>query len=297
MREKMKSRREGDANRGSATGAALWLWLTVPIAILSAVAAGGELLVDGLLRDDAPYFVAQAIGQDVVTLGVALPALIVGAIFDGRDPGRARLIWLGALTYLVYTYVIYAFHVRFNSLFLVYVALLGCALYALIGGLATTDFAGIRSRFTQDTPVRTVSIFLAVVAVFFYFSWLGEVVPALLGGGEPQSVVTNGTPTNGVHVLDMAWMLPAMGLTAIWLWRGLALGYVLAGVLLTFMSLLLLAIMGMVVSMNLHDQPVAPAMAVVFGVVAATSLGLMVWYLKGPSGDLSTRTNHSIGQP
>lgn len=293
----MKSRREGGTNGGSATGATLWLWLTVPIAILTAVAAGGELLVDDPFRGDAPYFVAQAIGQDVITLGVALPALILGAIFAGRDSGRARLVWLGALTYLVYTYVIYAFHVRFNSLFLVYVTLLGCALYALIGGLATTDFAGMRSRFTQDTPVRTVSVFLAVVAVIFYLSWLGEIVPALLGGSVPQSVTTNGTPTNGVHVLDMAWMLPAMGLTAIWLWRGLALGYALAGALLTFMSLLLLSIMGMVVSMNLHGQPVAPGMAVVFGVVAATSLGLMVWYLKELSGDLSTSTNHLIGQP
>ena len=286
MREKLKSRRVGDANRGSATGATFWLWLTVPIAILTVVAAGGELFVDELFRGDAPYFVAQAIGQDVITLGVALPVLTLGAIFAARDSGRARLVWLGALSYLAYTYVIYAFHVRFNSLFLVYVALLGCALYALIGGLATTDFAGMRSRFTQDTPVRTVSIFLAVVAVFFYFSWLGEIVPALLGGGAPQSVVANGTPTNGVHVLDMAWMLPAMGLTAVWLWRRLALGYALAGALLTFMSLLLLAIMGMVVSMNLRGQPVAPEMAVVFGVVAATSLGLLVWYLKGLSGDL-----------
>lgn len=292
----MKARREGGANRGSVTGATLWLWITAPVAILTAVAAGGELLVDDLFRDDAPIFVAQAIGQDVITLGVALPALIVGAIFAGRDSGRARLVWLGALTYLVYTYVIYAFHVRFNSLFLVYVALLGCALYALIGGLATTNIAVIKARFTQATPVRTVSVFLAVVAVFFYFSWLGEVVPALLGGDVPQSVIVNGTPTNGVHVLDMAWMLPAMGLTAIWLWRGKDLGYVLAGVLLNFMSLLLLAIMGMVVSMNLHDQPAAPGMAVVFGVVAAASLGLMVWYLRGLSGDPSTSTNHSIGQ-
>ena len=50
---------------------------------------------------------------------------------------RAQLIWLGVLVYLIYTYVTYAFVVRFNPLFLVYVALLGCSLYALIGGLAT----------------------------------------------------------------------------------------------------------------------------------------------------------------
>jgi len=240
-----------------------------------------ELFVDGLFRGDAPSFVAQAIGQDIVTLGVGLPALVVGAIFAGRGSERGRLIWLGVLVYLVYTYTIYAFQVRFNPLFLAYVALLGCSLYALIGGLATTDFEHIRARFTQRTPVRAASIFLCVVAALFYFSWLGEVVPALLAGGTPKSVVESGTPTNGVHVLDMAWMLPAMILTAAWLWRKRALGYALAGALLTFMSVLALAIMAMVVSTGFYAQPVAPGMAVVFGVVAGASLGMVTWYLRG----------------
>jgi hypothetical protein len=262
----------------------VWLWLTLPIAILTAVATGSELLVDDLFRGDAPYFVAQAIGQDVITLGAALPALMVGGILAARGSGRGRLVWLGALTYLVYTYVIYAFHVSFNSLFLVYVTLLGCSLYALIGGLATTDFTGIKARFTPETPIRVVSIFLAVVAVLFYISWLGEVIPALVAGGVPQSVVDNGTPTNGVYVLDMAWILPAFALTAIWLWRKLDMGYALAGALLTFMSLLLFAIMGMVVSMSLYGQPVTLGMAAVFGLVATVSLGLAVWYLKELSG-------------
>jgi len=259
----------------------VWLWLTLPIAILTVIATGSELFVDGLFRGDAPSFVAQAMGQDIVTLGVGLTALVVGAIFAGRGSERGRLIWLGVLVYLVYTYVIYAFQVRFNSLFLVYVALLGCSLYALIGSLATTDFEHVRARFTQKTPVRAASIFLCVVAALFYFSWLGEVVPALRAGGTPKSVAEGGTPTNGVHVLDMAWMLPAMMLTAAWLWRKRALGYTLAGVLLTFMSVLALAILAMMVSMGFYAQPVAPGMAVVFGVVAGASLGMVAWYLRG----------------
>src|SRR5215213_10557147 len=122
-----------------------WLWLTIPISVLLAIATGSELLIEGLLRGK-PYFVSQAIGQDIATLGAALPALVVGAVLTSRGSERARLVWLGVLTYLVYTYAIYAFHVRFNALFLVYVALLGCSLYALIGGLVTTDFAHIKSR-------------------------------------------------------------------------------------------------------------------------------------------------------
>ena len=280
----MRPKRESGTKKETTSRTAVWLWLTLPIAFLIAIATGSELFVDGLFDGDTPSFVAQAIGQDVVTLGAALPALVVGGVLASRGSERAWLVWLGVLVYLLYTYVIYAFQVHFNQLFLVYAALLGCSLYALVGGLATTDFERIKARFTERTPVKITSVFLGTIIVLFYLSWLGEVIPALIAGEVPKSVTDNGTPTNGVHVLDMAWMLPAMGLTALWLWRRLAIGYALAGVLLAFMSVLLLAIMAMVVSMSLYAQPAVLGMAVVFGVVAAASLGMVVWYLKGLNG-------------
>lgn len=266
---------------GRAGRSAPWLWLTAPISLLLAVAAGGELLISGLFRGDARYLVVQAFGQDYVTLLVALPALVICAILAGRGYERARLVWLGGLVYVVYTYTIYAFHVRFNPLFLVYVALLGLSIYALAGGLATTDFERIKARVTSKTPVGAVSVFLVVIAGLFYLTWLGEVVPALLAGEVPRSVADNGTPTSGVHVLDMAWILPATALAAWWLRRGRPIGYALAGVLLSFFSMLALAIMAMMVAMILYGQPVAPLMAVVFGIVAAASAGMLLWYLRG----------------
>jgi hypothetical protein len=266
------------------TRATVWLWLTAPIAVLLAIAAGSSLMVEDLFRRDTPYLAVQAVGQDLVTLFVALPALVVGAILAGRGSEGARLVWLGVLAYLVYTYAIYAFAVRFNPMFLAYVALLGCSLYALIGGLATVDLEGIKARFAQRTPVRAASIFLAVVAVLFYLLWLSEVVPASIAGEVPQSVTDNGTPTNGVHVLDMAWMLPAMLLTAVWLWRKRAMGYVLAGALLTFQPLLVLAIASMVVFMARYGQPVSAGQAGIFGILGAASLGMLIWYLSGLRG-------------
>lgn len=255
--------------------------MTAPIALLLVVAAGGELIFD-VFRGDSPYLVAQAMGQDFVTLAVALPALIVGAVLAGRGSDRARLVWLGVLVYLVYTYVIYAFHVRFNPLFLVYVALLGLSLYALIGGFATTDFEGIRARYAaRARPAKTASTFLLAVAALFYVLWLGEVVPALLSGEVPRSVSDNGTPTNGVHVLDMAWILPALAMAGLWLRRGRAVGYALAGALLTFLSLLALAIVAMVVAMALYGEATSVAPVAIFGLLAAASLWVLLRYMGG----------------
>jgi len=64
-------------------GTNVWLWLTIPIAALLAVASEGELFTSGLCLD-APYFVAQAVGQDLISLAVVLPLLIISAILTSR---------------------------------------------------------------------------------------------------------------------------------------------------------------------------------------------------------------------
>jgi len=69
-----------------------WLWLTAPIIILLAISAGCGVFFNELYRD-VPNLVAQAIGQDVITLVVALPALAISALLAGRGSERARLIW------------------------------------------------------------------------------------------------------------------------------------------------------------------------------------------------------------
>jgi hypothetical protein len=257
-----------------------WLWLTVPIALLLAIASGGGLFVKGLYRD-VPFFATQAIGQDLISIIIVLPTLIISAFLAFRGSLRSRLVWLGVMVYLVYTYVMGAFVVKFNPLFLVYVALLGCSLYGLIGGLVTINMDGIKASFTERAPVKVVSIYLAVLAVLFTFIWLSETVPALLGGRIPQSVQDSGTPTNAVHVLDLAWILPALGITAVSLWRERALGYTLAGALLSYGVLLITAILSMVVFMIRNGHPLAVPQIVIFAIVWTVSLAMLIWFLKG----------------
>ena len=257
----------------------IWLWFTIPIAILLAVAAGSGVFVNGLYRD-SPSFAAQAEGQDLISLVVVLPILIVTTLVANRGSPHARLIWLGSLIYLVYSYTIAAFVVKFNPLFLVYVAILGCSLYALIVGLVTLDKSGIKACATEKTPVKVASVYLAVLAVLFYFLWLSETIPALVAGKIPQSIQDNGTPTNAVHVLDMAWILPAFGITAVNLWRKQALGYTLAGAMLSYTVLLISAILSMVVFMIQGGNPISVPQVVIFVTLFAISLGMLIWYLK-----------------
>jgi hypothetical protein len=255
------------------------LWFTIPIAILLAIAAGGGLLIHGLYRD-FPDLVAQAKGQDIVSLVVVLPILIITAILAGRGSLRAHLCWLGGLVYLVYTYISFTFAIQYNHLFLIYIALLGCSLYALIYGLATLDVAEVKARYTEKTPVKAVSIYLAVLAFIFYLMWVGEIISALVAGKVPQSILDDGTPTNAIYVLDMAWILPAFIITSISLWRKHPLGYAFAGIMLAFFVLLASAILSMGLFQAIGGNPNAIPMVGLFGVLTAIAVGVLSWYVK-----------------
>jgi hypothetical protein len=179
-------------------------------------------------------------------------------------------------------------------LFLIYVALLGCSTYALIGGLVTTDWASLKAGFTEQTPFRAVSIFLVVIAGFFYLTWLSEAVPASLSGIPPQSVREDGTPTNVIHVLDMAWLLPALLIAAVSLWRKQPIGYALAVALLGNLVFLALAILAMIVFEARAGESAIIPQLMMFGALFAISLGMLIWTMRGLKSLSISKGRHHV---
>ena len=124
-----------------------------------------------------------------------------------------------------------------------YVATLGVAFYTFLDGVLRLDFEEVKHRFPISHGKRVaLSILLVVLAVAFYILWLSEDIPSLLSGTVPASVTTAGLLVNPVHVLDMAFYLPAFLITGVSLWRGKASGYALALPLLVFGLLTVLGI-------------------------------------------------------
>jgi hypothetical protein len=236
------------------------LWLSVLVAILVLIASGAELFLKSIYARETASYALQAVGQDIENI-VAAIMLLVAAYFVSKGSVKAFLVWMGVLIALIYSYAIYAFAVHFNSLFLMYVAILGLSFYALIGDLMYLHIESFRPSFAAVRKARLVSGFLVLVAALFYVQWLGEDIPALLAGKVPQSVTENGLLTNPVHVLDIGLMLPAMVITAILLWRGKILGYLLAVPLLVFSVLTGIGVVAMFVVMG--SQGIATSLAVV----------------------------------
>lgn len=207
------------------------LRLTLLIVLLAPPVHLIGLLLPWIYRDPT-VLLPQNLGTDLFTLCVGIPLLGLAGGAMRRGSARARLLWLGALGYVVYAYGMYALGVRWNPLFLGYLALFGFSFYALIIGLTGTDAVALRDRAHGRAPGRSVAAYLITMAVLVAAMWLPEEVSALLRGAVPSSVVQFETPTNIVHVFDLALVLPAFVLAAVMLLRGRPWGYVLAGMLL-----------------------------------------------------------------
>ncbi|MCG8351935.1 MAG: hypothetical protein MI924_29565 [Chloroflexales bacterium] len=236
-------------------------WLTGLIIVLTVAAALSGLLWPGIYNDPAPVL-PQAYGQDMVTLVVGVPLLVIATVFAVRGSLRGRLIWLGALGYILYTYASFAFGAVYNNLFLLYVALFSLSLFAMMLGMMSLDVGQIGDMFAPDTPVRPLAGYFGLVGFLVGLMWLSEIVLALMTGTLPPTLVESQVHTLFIQVLDLAVVVPLSLLAAVLLWQRRPWGYTLASVLLVKAATLGLAVLAMIVFMA------QAGLAVNWGVVA-----------------------------
>ena len=84
--------------------------------------------------DETRVLADAATAQDLVGLAVVAPLLLILSLAAARGSLTCWLGCLGCLGFTVYNYAIYAFSIHFGPLFLVWVAVLGLSLFALITG-------------------------------------------------------------------------------------------------------------------------------------------------------------------
>lgn len=88
-----------------------------------------------------------------------------------------------------------------------------------------------------------------------------------------------GTPTNGVHVIDLALLLPIVGWSGVRLWRRDPGVIAIAGVLLFKIATLGIAILAMGVSQLARGTPVSAGLSAVFVALTASALAALAHYV------------------
>jgi hypothetical protein len=272
------------------------LWFSLPIAVGALGAALLGIFSHSAYARETSNWAAQAVAQDVANL-VAYSALILLAILGARGSLRAYLAWIGLLGYSVYTFAIYAFAVHFGPLFLLYVAVFGLSIYALVVGLSRLDFERVKESFGARVPRRFASYLLMAIGGFFYLLWLSSVVPALVAGRVPDDVVKAGLLVNPVHVLDMAVFLPAMLLAGALLLHRRAMGYVLAPLVLTAACTISLGIMMIQPVSAVRGETAAWGVGAAVAVLAVVELVTLIRFLLAvdPEANVSSVVRRNQG--
>lgn len=174
---------------------------------------------------DTGYVSETWFGNDLVTLVLGVPLLVVGLVLERRGSLRGRLLWLGALGYALYNYAFYLFGAALNAFFALYVVVLLLAVVAIILALARTDARKVAAGFDPATPFRLVGGYLACAAMGLTVVWLA-MWAAHVFAGRPTPVDPESFKI--VAAMDLAVMVPALASGGILLWRRQPWGYVIA---------------------------------------------------------------------
>ncbi|MCB2195201.1 MAG: hypothetical protein KQH79_05040 [Bacteroidetes bacterium] len=253
--------------------------LSILLAVSLAIVSYFGAFVSSTYARDSASMGAQGIGQDIVDLFFVVPLLLVSLYFARKNNRAGILILAGTLFYIMYSFIIYAFGVHFNQLFLLYCSTLGLSLFAFLVLVSGLQNQNVQLWFKKSKLDNIIGIYFIVIAVMFYMLWLKDVVPSIIHNTVPETVSNYNLLVNPVHVIDMAFALPGLIITAFLLFKRQHLGYILAAVGLVFTIILTVALAGMVIMLKVKEVSDDVSVAGIFIVLSIISTVLLVLFL------------------
>jgi hypothetical protein len=206
--------------------------LALALAVLTAAGAGLTLLVASVLKGPAAMQ-GSARGTALALLVVGVPALLVCLRLAAGGSHRAALVLLGVAAYVAYNSVLFLFATPFNSLFLLYVAMLSSSLATIAALVSALPVRDLPALFDRATPVRGIAAYLWIVVLLNTLLWLRGVVPGSFHPDDPAFLRGTGLTTSPVYVQDLSLWLPLAAVAAWWLWHRQGWGFLTVGAILT----------------------------------------------------------------
>jgi hypothetical protein len=200
--------------------------MTVLLLCLMSLQSTSGLVFRDAYRD-APWIKAAWLGNDVITLVVAVPLTIGALIYARAGSAGGTLLWLGALAYAVYNYAFYMLGVELNEFFVLYVLALLTASISLLLVLVRLDVHSLAGCFIERLPARLIGGYFVFVAAALALVWLGMWAAAMFFGAE---LPVESSAFRLVAALDFTLMVPILMAGGILLWRRHPWGYVIAAV-------------------------------------------------------------------
>lgn len=288
-------------------------WMTPVIALLAGLAAVAGLLpgegtpftltnfrgevvtinARGLYYWDTVSSAAQMQANDLVTLVLGVPLLLISLVLMRRGSLRGRLLLAGTLGFVLYTYITMCFGAAYNQLFLVYVALFGLSLFATILAMLSVDLSTLPDHFSPRLPRRWIAGLLFVAGAFLLLAWLGRIAATWSSNAPPA---LENVTSMFIQAMDLAVIVPLCAVAGVLLLRKSAWGYLLASVALLKFVTLGLAVTLMGLNMLRVGIPVSPVELGIFPAIALANLVLTIVLLRNLS-DTAPLTDRGLTQP
>ena len=196
----------------------------------------------------------QCIAQDIIDLFLVVPLLLISGFFMLKGNLKWTYIWLGGMFYIFYTFILYCFTIHFNFLFLAYCATLGLTFYTIVAFIISIDKKSINTLSFTVKSSKNIAWYLLIVAISFLIMWLSDIIPAIISNQTPQTVLQGGMFTNPVQVIDLSFLLPAMFILSISIYRGNRSASLIAPVFLSFSFVMSFALFIMMFYMFIQNE-------------------------------------------
>jgi hypothetical protein len=237
--------------------------LTVIVIILSAIASIGGIFFDGLYQDND--FVNRVwLGNDIITLLLAIPIMIISLSLTIKGSFKATFIWLGTLWYMIYNYLFYSFGATFNKFFLLHIFIFIFSAYAFILGLSNLDLVWLKAKVTHNVkiPFKRISSYLLFFGVFIGGMWIAMSLNYVFTGHIPDGITQTGHSTAVVFAADLGFLVSLLIVGGSLLWHKHVWGYIISSFLMIKCMLypLVLALGGFFAYQETHHyDPLTPS--------------------------------------
>ena len=203
---------------------------------------------------------------------MAIPLLIVALFLHRHKMWQVLLLGAGTSAYFLVTYLFYTAMGMYNTLFLVYVCLLGLSFFSF--GLYWKKLSSTLSAYDygKQVPQTLGAWFLMINSILIALLWLSVIVPPLLYGSIYPDILQHYT-TLIVQGFDLGLLLP-LAFVAGWQWnRGKMIGWHLGPVYIVFLGILMTALSAKIIAMRLSGVNIIPSVFII------PTINLLAWGL------------------
>ncbi|MBI9038421.1 MAG: hypothetical protein JEY97_09840 [Bacteroidales bacterium] len=208
-------------------------------------------IIDNSIYRDGEWANSQWLGQDIITLFVGVPLLIISTYFSVRKHSiRWILVLSGILLYFLYTFSFYVFVAKFSFLYLFHLPVFSLSMFSLILLAFRFPYNKLEFSYSKKTSKTIIIAYIFSISLILMVLWFNDIFSHVFIEGY-QSETGNGEAPLIIFTLDLGIVIPLMIICVFGLIKKTKIGFILSGILLTKTTTLGITLMAMSLTMYL----------------------------------------------